>query len=81
MSNLGIIYDALLKFLRENDVDVFELFHRTLKLEKDASQNIQRVLILFRFMILNTGTTSVHSNYIPGSWRKKHFDIHGSKTE
>lgn len=43
ISNQGIVFDGLLKFLREKNVDVFDLFHNMAKDYDNASENIKRV--------------------------------------
>lgn len=47
VSNQGIVYDALIKFLRENNLDVFELFYRMSRNPESAPQNIQHVFQKF----------------------------------
>lgn len=47
VTNIGVVFDALLKFLRERDIDVFELFRRMAKHWK-APENIKSVFQKFR---------------------------------
>ena len=47
ITNAGVVYDALLKFLRENGIDVFELFLYSYLNIKKSSQNVQNVFSLF----------------------------------
>jgi radical SAM superfamily enzyme YgiQ (UPF0313 family) len=48
VSNIGILYDAILKLLREYNIDVFELFHRTLKQESQAPDTVKKCIEGFR---------------------------------
>ncbi|MGI0010646.1 MAG: B12-binding domain-containing radical SAM protein [Nitrosopumilaceae archaeon] len=48
VTNIGIIYDPLLKLLRERNMDVFELFFRTMKQVNNAHINIQKVFNSYR---------------------------------
>lgn len=43
ITNQGIVYDSLIKFLRENGVDVFELFYRMVTNNDKASIIIQKI--------------------------------------
>jgi len=53
VSNIGIIYDALIKLLREEKIDVFELFYRTIKNLKSASPNIQNIFESYKNSTIN----------------------------
>ena len=44
VTNIGLVYDPIVKFLREKKVDVFELFFRTLKYKNSAPQKISNVI-------------------------------------
>lgn len=48
MTSNGGIYGALLKFLREKGIDVFELFLQTIKRLNSAHPNIQHVFDLYK---------------------------------
>ena len=48
VSNIGILYDAILKLLREYNIDVFELFHKTLKQESQAPNTVKNCIEGFR---------------------------------
>jgi radical SAM superfamily enzyme YgiQ (UPF0313 family) len=52
----GIVYDAIIKFLREQKVDLFELFYRMTKNPELAPKNIQEVFKRF-------GTAAVNELY------------------
>ena len=43
MTNIGIIYAPLLKFLRENDIEVFELFFQMMKQIDSAPPIVQKI--------------------------------------
>ena len=43
VSNIGIIYESLLKFLRDNQIEVFELFFQMLKQIDSAPPVIQKI--------------------------------------
>ena len=43
VTNIGIIYSSLLKFLRENDIEVFELFFQMMKQIDSAPSIIQKI--------------------------------------
>ena len=47
ITNAGIVYDPILKFLRENNIDVFELFLYSNLNIKNSSKNVQNVFKLF----------------------------------
>ena len=47
VSNQGIVFDALLKFLREKNVDVFDLFHNMAKNHHDAPNSIKEIFDSF----------------------------------
>ena len=48
VTNRGVVYDALLKFLREQNVDVFDLFLQTCNRLDIASQRIQDIFQSFK---------------------------------
>jgi len=43
VTNRGVVYDSLLKFLRQQNIDVLELSYRIVKQLKNAPKNIQNV--------------------------------------
>jgi hypothetical protein len=43
VTNIGIVYTSLLKFLRENDIEVFELFFQMLKQIDSAPVSVQKI--------------------------------------
>lgn len=43
VTNIGIIYTSILKFLRENDIEVFELFFQMLKQIDSAPVQVQKI--------------------------------------
>ncbi|AFS83779.1 B12-binding domain-containing radical SAM protein [Candidatus Nitrosopumilus sediminis] len=47
VTNIGLVFEPLLKFLREQDMDVFELFNQTLKQKKNAPKKIIHVFEQF----------------------------------
>lgn len=47
ITNIGVVYDALLKFLREKNIDVFELFYRSLTEIDKSADKIQKILKQF----------------------------------
>ena len=47
ITNTGVVFDPLLKFLRENNVDVFELFLNSYLNVKNSSKNVEHVFKLF----------------------------------
>ena len=47
VSNQGIVFDALLKFLRERNVDVFDLFHNMAKDYHNAPDNVRKIFDSF----------------------------------
>jgi len=47
VSNQGIVFDSLLKFLREKNVDVFDLFHNMAKNHHNAPDNIKQIFDSF----------------------------------
>ena len=47
ITNIGIVFDPLLKFLRENEIDVFELFLNSFVDIKNSSKNVQNIFTLF----------------------------------
>lgn len=47
VTNIGLVFEPLLKFLREQDMDVFELFYQTLKQKKNAPKKIIHVFEQF----------------------------------
>jgi len=53
VTNVGIVYDALLRFLRENNVDVFKLFFRTMKQTSNAPSSIKDAFEHFKQATIN----------------------------
>jgi len=53
VTNIGILYDAILKLLREYGVDVFELFYRSLKQSNQAPSNVREILKDFQNTTIN----------------------------
>lgn len=53
VTSRGIIYQSILKLLRENNVDVFELLLRTVKEIDNAPQNVRKVFASFRKAAIN----------------------------
>jgi radical SAM superfamily enzyme YgiQ (UPF0313 family) len=53
MTSNGGIYSALLKFLREQNLDVFELFLQTVKRLKTAHPSVQHVFDLYKTATMN----------------------------
>jgi radical SAM superfamily enzyme YgiQ (UPF0313 family) len=53
VTNIGIIYDSLIKLLREEKIDVFELFYRTIKRLDYASPNIQNIFDSYKNSTIN----------------------------
>jgi radical SAM superfamily enzyme YgiQ (UPF0313 family) len=47
VTNIGIVYHPLLKFLSENNIEVFELIHETVKTLEIAPDSIQRIFESF----------------------------------
>lgn len=48
ITNIGIAYDGILKFLRENNIDVFELVYNILKNQNNSHSKIQNAFESFR---------------------------------
>lgn len=48
VTNVGIVYDALLKFLRERNVDVFELFYKMMKYADKAPLGVREAFHHFK---------------------------------
>jgi len=44
ITNFGVVFDALLKFLHEQNVDVFELFYRSAQLNDSTPKNLRSIL-------------------------------------
>jgi len=53
VTNRGVVYDPLLKFLRQQNVDVLELSHRIVKQLKNAPKNIQDIFNRFEKSTVN----------------------------
>lgn len=47
VSNIGVLYDPILKLLRQNKMDVFELFLRTLKQKNTAPRKVKEMIERF----------------------------------
>ena len=43
VTNIGIVYDSLLKFLRENNIEVFDLFFQMMKQIDSSPPSVQKV--------------------------------------
>jgi radical SAM superfamily enzyme YgiQ (UPF0313 family) len=48
ITNIGIAYDGILKFLRENNIDVFELFYQILKNENNSHSKVKNAFKSYR---------------------------------
>jgi len=48
VTNQGIVFDAVQKLLREQDIDVFELYYRMLTNKENSSENTQKVIEQFQ---------------------------------
>lgn len=48
VTNQGIVFDAILKFLREQNIDIFELYYGMFTNRKSASENTQKVIEQFK---------------------------------
>ena len=48
VTNVGIIYDSLLKFLRQNDIEIFDLYSKMMKEVDAASPKIQKIFDSFK---------------------------------
>jgi len=48
VTNQGIVFDAVQKLLREQDIDVFELYYRMLTNKKNSPENTQKVIEQFK---------------------------------
>jgi len=48
VTNIGIIYDSLLKFLRQNDIEIFDLFFQMVKQIDSASPIVQKTFESFK---------------------------------
>lgn len=53
VTNIGTIYDPIIKLLRENNIDVFELFFKTIKKLSCAPNNIQQLFDSCRKATIN----------------------------
>jgi len=53
VTNQGLVYDSIIKILRENDIDVFELFFQAIKKLDSAPMNIQHVFDEFKHATIN----------------------------
>jgi len=66
VTNIGIVFDAPLRILRENDIDVFELFYRFVKNSNQAPKNIRNILDEFKKMTIEElwdSTEQIESHY------------------
>ena len=43
VTNMGIVFDSLLKFLRQNNVEIFDLFFQMMKQIDSASPSVQKI--------------------------------------
>ena len=48
VTNQGIVFDAIQKLLREQDIDVFELYYTMLTNKENSSENTQKVIEQFQ---------------------------------
>ena len=48
VTNMGVVFDAIQKFLREQDVDVFELYYRMFTNKKNSPGKTQKVIEQFK---------------------------------
>ncbi len=48
VTNQGIVFDTILKFLREQNIDVFELYYGMLTNRKNSSENTQQIIEQFK---------------------------------
>jgi hypothetical protein len=48
ITNQGIVFDAVQKLLREQDIDVFELYYRMLTNKKNSPENTQKIIEQFK---------------------------------
>ncbi|NWK05510.1 radical SAM protein [Marine Group I thaumarchaeote] len=48
VTNQGIVFDAVQKLLREQDIDVFDLYYRMLTNKKNSPENTQKVIEQFK---------------------------------
>jgi len=53
MTNKGILYDPLFKFLREQNMDVFELFHQMIERIDKAPSSVREILDHFKRSIID----------------------------
>lgn len=53
VTNQGVVYDAIIKFLREKEIDVFELFYRMSTNIEFAPKNIQEIFHRFENAAIN----------------------------
>ena len=70
MSTKGVLYDSLLKFLRQNNLDVFELFRQMVEQLDTAPSKIQQIFdknkttetILCENSFISLGSMNIHAN-------------------
>ena len=48
VTNQGIVFDTILKFLREQNIDVFELYYGMFTNRKNSSENTQQIIEQFK---------------------------------
>ena len=53
VTNAGIVYDPLLKFLREKNIDVFELISNSYSVTENASEKIKNLFKTYREATIN----------------------------
>lgn len=53
VTNQGVVYDAIIKFLRENKIDIFELFYRMSSNIQFTPKNIQEIFYRFENAAIN----------------------------
>jgi len=53
VTNIGLVYDPLTRFLRERNIDVFDLFYNTLKQKDSAPKEVSQILEKFKQATIN----------------------------
>jgi hypothetical protein len=48
VTNIGLVFDPLTKFLTEKNIDVFDLFHESLKQHDSAPKEISQIFETFK---------------------------------
>ena len=60
VTNQGIVFDTILKFLREQNIDVFELYYQMFTNRKNATNNTQQVIEQFKNATIDELWNSPH---------------------